>query len=495
MKQQFLQYKSRGPYGEYESGHGGVISTLQDLLGKVKKERDAGLAAEEKNKKEFQEFDAGLTEALDNGKKSMADIKSAVAQSQEKSSKMEASLLEAQEIYKAEVAHLETIESEFRRKTQNYKVRLGKRSDEAIAVHEAQRILGADVAKEYIKVQGIGAAGKGPAVVRVAQGKWKVQAKKDSFLDIMHKKAAVRRKALKVIRSATTPGLALLALRTTVHFRSWSRGGEDPFAKVKNMIRAMLKKLNDKQAEETRHAAWCDHEMGKTSQNQKRKGEDVQKVTDRLEALSAELTEIKDDIVTTTKDLKEVTGALAAALTIRQREHATNVAAIKQYKGASQLLKRALKVLANYYENKAGGGSEVDKKEFKERHGMATGIIGILEIAQDDFTKLHRETVEAEDAAAKDFKELNGESLVRQAVFQKDLEWKSRTKVKLEFDQTTMNNDLKSDQKELVAIDAYMDKLKASCVVQPVSYEDRKSKREAELASLKEALSALNAQR
>jgi len=150
--------------------------------------------------------------------------------------------------------------------------------------------------------------------------------------------------------------------------------------------------------------------------------------------------------------------------------------------------------LKGYYRNKDGGGSEVDKKEFKDRHGLGTGIIGILEIAIDDFKKLYSETKESEEAAEKDFKETTSEDQVRTAVFQKDLDWKSRTKVKLEFDQATMTNDLKSYKTELVAIDNYMEKLRASCIVKGPSYEEKKAQRESELKSLKEALTFLVSQ-
>jgi len=277
-----------------------------------------------------------------------------------------------------------------------------------------------------------------------------------------------------------------------VHF--CYRHGTDPFAKVKSMITGMLKKLKEKQAQEARHAEWCDHEMGKPTKAQKTKGEDVQKLKDRLDALDADLTQISADIVTRTKDLQDINEAVAAALKIRGKEHKVATSSIKQYKDAAALLERACKVLKNYYKNKAGGGSEVKKDEFKQRHGLGTGIIGILEIAIDDFKKLHAETKEAEEAAAKDFTETQNESQIRAAVFQKDLEWKSRTKVKLEFDQATMSNDLKSYQKELTAIDGYMEKLKTSCSVKGPSYEEKKERRDNELKSLKEALTYLKGQ-
>jgi len=458
----FLQTGSSGPYGDYSSKSGGLVSTLQDLSGKVKKERDVSLSAELKAKKAFKEFESGLTTMLENGKRSSTALKTSIAQSQETSSKKQATLMESKEIHKAQVNHMKQVEAEFRGKTQAYKIRLGKRSDEAIAVHEAQRILGSEIAKSYVKKQSVGSGF--------------VQWKKVSH----------------VLRHATSPGLVLLALRSTVHFRSGSTA--DPFNKVKTMIKGMLMNLNKKQAQESNHAAFCDKEMGKTAKSEKRKEEDVQKMKDRLDALSADLTQTKADIVDANKDLKEINGAVAESLKIREKEHKTASTSTKEYKKAAALLRRACNVLKGYYKNKAGGGAEVKKKEFKQRHGMGTGIIGILEIAIDDFEKLYSDTKETEEASAKDFKDMQEESGIRKAVFQKDLEYKSRTKVKSEFDQSQMTNDLKSYQKELKAIGTYMEKLQASCTIKGPSYAEKKAKREEELKSLKEALKYLSSQ-
>merc|ERR1719405_251622 len=118
---------------------------------------------------------------------------------------------------------------------------------------------------------------------------------------------------------------------------------------------------------------------------------------------------------------------------IRRKEKDGAGSATKQYQAAYKLLQRGLKILKGYYENKEGGGREVDKKEFKDRHGMGMGIIALLEIAVDDFKKLYREAKDAEEVA------------------EKDLEWNTRTKVKLEFDEATIANDLKSYQNEVTA--------------------------------------------
>lgn len=468
----FLQRKSQsnGPYGEFESGSGGVLSTLKDLQGKVTKERETALKKEAEAKKDFEEFESGLTQALENGKKSLADIKAAIAQSQQVSSQKEASLMEAQEIYKSEVEHLSGLEQQHRQRTEAYKIRLSKRADEATAVTEAQRILGSEMAKSVIKKQTIGSS--------------LIENGASSLLQVTLEKTAVWSKV-----SRTRPtGLAFMEMSATIHRKSIEFA--DPFQKVKSMIKSMLSKLEDKQNQESKHAAFCDKEMGKTSQQLEKKGDDVQKTQDRLDALVASLSETKSDMEDVSKDLKDVTASMNEANALREKESKTSLDSIRQFRNAALLLNRAIKVLKTYYQKKSKKGPE--GKGAKQREGMGSGIIAILEIAVDDFEKLHKDSKQAEDLAAKEFQQFQSETETRVAIFKKDLEWKTRTKVKLEYDESTMRNDLKSYEKELAAINTYMDKLKASCVVQGPSYEERKSKREEELKSLKEALATLS---
>merc|ERR1719345_669406 len=129
---------------------------------------------------------------LENGKRSSTALKTSIAQSQETSSKKQATLMESKEIHKAQVNHMKQVEAEFRGKTQAYKIRLGKRSDEAIAVHEAQRILSSEIAKSYIKAQTIGS--KGSAA---------------SFIQMSQETTAVRRTVLQILKSGNSPVLSL----------------------------------------------------------------------------------------------------------------------------------------------------------------------------------------------------------------------------------------------------------------------------------------------
>jgi len=470
----FLQQND--PYGDFTSSAGGIVGTLEELHDKVQKERDAAIQGEVKQKQLFKEWQSGIVEALENGKKSLVEIKSSVAQSQQQSSQNEAMLMQSKQIYKSETEHMEHVTVEYRQRTQAYKDRLAKRSDEAIAVHEARRILSSDIAKAYIKHQTIGSSAA-------------------SLLQhVLRKNAVWRKKSVwqKGLRKGSTHGLSLLALRSTVRKSSMTA---DPFGKVKSMLKDMLAKLMDNQAQESEHAAWCDKEMGKTTKEMGRKKADVGKMKNRLEALSADLIETTDDLSEVNKDLKDMTASMAEAVSLRTAEHRNATRAIEQYKSGAALLKKGCKVLKSYYQNEAKRDHKSyaadDSNELKQRKGLGSGIVALLEIAITDFENQYAEAKVAEDGAAADFKSLQADTRIRNAVFQKDLEWKTRTKVKLEYDESMMKNDLKSYKKELSAIDSYMDKLQASCIVQGPSYAERKAKREAELQSLKEALEAI----
>jgi len=470
----FLQQGSHGPFGEFTSQSGGLISTLQSLLDKVKKERETSMQKEQKAKSDFTEFKTGLTTMIDNDEKSLSETKVAIAQSEEQTSKNKVSLLMNAQILEEESKEEKEREIVFRNRTQEYRIRLGKRADEAIAVHEAYRMLSGEVVKSYMDKQTIGTFKQRKAGLaqlrRLALGK-----------------ASDRRKAAHILKHATSPALALVVLNSTTHFV----GGGDAFADVKSMVKGLLKKLNAEQAKEATQESFCQEEIAKTAKSKQKKERDIDKMRARLDSLSAELTETKADISTASKDLEQVKEAMTEALRIRRKESRMMATAIQEYKNASALLKKGSNVLRAYYMNREGGGSEVKKDEFKQRHGLGVGIISILELAIDDFDKLYVEAKKAAKEATAEFNRMQRESVVRKAVFEKDLELNSQKVAALERDQHLMEQDIKSDKKELQTLGSYWEKLQASCVIKGLSYTERKAKRDAELDSLNEVLSYL----
>jgi len=413
----------------------------------------------------------------------MEDLKTQIAESQQRTGQMEADLLAAKDLLKTTEDHKELLEQDFQAKTRAFKERAVKRSDELTAVKEAVQVLTSESAKRFMSQQSVGtmedpaaAGAPGPA---------------PAFLQI---DSDTRRKAIHLVHNAPN-GVVLLALKT--HTRLASRQGA-PFDKVKQMIKEMIEKLMGTASEEAEHHAFCETEMTKSHKSKSTKQQNVQKLVDRLAFMAAEIERLTDEIAQAQHDLTDMAQSLQAANLVRSEEHQRAQTATTEYADAQQLLKHALGVLNEYYSQEARNADTTDQTATAEVHGernregLGAGIVSILEIAVEDFAELEAGTRLEEMKAQKMFKDLMLETRIRTAQFEKDVEYKTREKVKTEGDKARTEADLKSYQKELEAVSQYLEQLKASCIAKAEPYEDRKARREAELASLKEALDFLN---
>lgn len=471
---QVRQQRNNGDddYGEYESQSNGVVDTLEKVLEKTKASRNEANAEEVKAATAFQTLEEELVKQIQVATERMTDLQAQISQSSESQAQMEADLNAAMKLLKSTFEHLQAVNQEFTAKTRAYKERALKRSDETIAVDEAIRVLTSETAKALASRQTIGT----PDFFQLAR--------------------ETRSKAVHVIRSAPTVGLALLALRSHTRAKSWSENG-DPFDKVKSMIREMLERLTTEANEEAQHHAWCTSEMAKTTKSQDDKQNDIQKLADRLDASNNEITKLKDEIEQATSDLKDMRESLSTATRIRVEEEANAAKALKEYQDAQVLLGHALGVLKEFYHVQAhletankDGTAEITGEN--NREGLGGGVVALLEVAQADFADLEKEALAEEMKSAEMYKQMTNELQIQIATFTKDVEYKTRAKVKLEAEEARNNADKDSYDKELAAINDYLDKLKGSCIAKVEPYEERKARREQELASLKEALAFLN---
>merc|ERR1719335_861067 len=129
---------------------------------------------------------------------------------------------------------------------------------------------------------------------------------------------------------------------------------------------------------------------------------------------------------------------------------------------------------------------------YKGMGGESGGVVGMIEVIQSDFARLESETSAAEAEAAKQYEDFMNDSNVDKAQKSKDIEHKSETKNNQAQALQQKKADLDGTQKELDAALAYYEKLKPSCVDSGVSYEDRVKQRKEEIESLQTALRILN---
>jgi len=484
----FLQLDSlEDEDGDFESKAGGVTETLQKILVKTKAEKDEQAKKEQEAQINYKALAEPLKREIEDQTKAMTEKKRQVAKSEQISAEKTAELTAANELLQVTEKHLEDVKTQCIQKAIDWHARTDKRSDEITAIQMALKILTSAAAKAMRSKQSLGANDFAQV----------------SFLQTRQTSKRVMR-ALSKLRAAGTPSLSLLAMRA--HRRLISTSAADPFADVKRMVQDMLVKLQKEMAEEAKKKEWCDKEMGQSAKSKHTKEKEIDKLSSRIEQLEADVEELTDSLEQLSKDTAEAAHATSTATKIRGEEKMENLKAIKEYQDAQTLLTNAMTVLKEFYEKEsfAQTGSDaappdtgdIDDEYESDAAGSASGggsgIIGILEIAVADFAQLEEATTTAESSAAHEYEEFMKEMQIQQAVWAKDVEYKSTAKVKTEGDLQRAKTDLAGYQKELDAVNLYIEKLKPDCTTQPDSYEERKKRRDAELKSLQEALAILN---
>jgi hypothetical protein len=283
------------------------------------------------------------------------------------------------------------------------------------------------------------------------------------------------------------------------------RASEDPFSKVKKMIKDLIVRLMEEANEEAEHKGWCDTELSTNEQTRKEKTAAVETLHAEIDELEASVAKLTEDLAALAAAIADLDAAMAKATTMRQEEKATNSATIKDAQEAQTAVAQALVVLREFYAKGAEATALVQRRGRSRQEppaifdspytGMQAesgGVVGMLEVVQSDFARLETETAAGEETAQKSYDEFMTESKVDKAQKSTDTEHKTAKKQDHEQALTTKRSDLEGTQKELDAALSYYDKLKPSCVDAGTTYEDRVGRRKEEVESLQEALRILN---
>merc|ERR1719215_2321073 len=145
----------------------------------------------------------------------------------------------------------------------------------------------------------------------------------------------------------------------------------------------------------------------------------------------------------------------------------------------------ALKVLRDYY---AGD------KAHSSADGAGSGIIGLLEVCESDFSKDLAEINTAEQTAQAAYDRETKDNEVEKATKEQDVKYKTKESVSLDKAVAEAKSDRSGVQEELDAVLEYLAKINERCVAKAETYEERTAAREAELAGLKNALEILENQ-
>merc|ERR1719168_273820 len=171
--------------------------------------------------------------------------------------------------------------------------------------------------------------------------------------------------------------------------------GDDPFAKVKNLITDMIATLESDAESDASHKAYCDKEMSEATAKKEELMAESDKLSTKIAQDKASSAKLKEQIATLQKELADMAAAKAEADKLRSEEKAAFEKNSAEMKQGIEGVKMALKVLKEYY---AKGDASHEAAQ-----GAGAGIIGLLEVCESDFTKGLTEMTAEEDSAAADY--------------------------------------------------------------------------------------------
>jgi len=279
-----------------------------------------------------------------------------------------------------------------------------------------------------------------------------------------------------------SPELAQLASRMATVLRL-SEGSGGPFSKVKGLISDMIDKLEKEQADAADLKAWCDKELAESNAKKIDTTSDNERLTTKIDSATAHSSKLKEEVARLQKELAELAANQAEMDKLRSDEQALYNANKPELEMGLKGTKLALKILNDYFakSGKAHSASE----------GAGSGIIAMIEVVESDLSKSLAEIQASEDIAAATYDRETKENNIAKLMKEQDVKYKTKEYTGLDKSLTELSADREGVQAELEAVTEYLQSLDKKCTYKVESHAERRSRQEAEVAGLKEALSIL----
>jgi len=266
---------------------------------------------------------------------------------------------------------------------------------------------------------------------------------------------------------------------------------DDPFGKVKNMIKDLIVRLLEAANGEASHKGWCDKELAENKLTRTSKTQAVEMLTAEIDQLDSSVSELFKDITELNAAVADLTSSMGKKTAMRHEEKAAATATIEDAQNAQTAVAQALVVLKEFFAKAAESTSLVQTASVTVN--SQSGVIAMLEVVESDFARLESETSAGEAASQKSYDTFMTESKVDTAKKNEMVKHKVAKKQSQEMAHNEKTADLAGTQKELTASLSVYDKLKPSCIDTGVTYEERVARRKEEIESLQEAMKILNA--
>merc|ERR1719240_1109226 len=418
------------PAGEvYESKSGGIVDTLNGLLDKAEGQLDAATKEETTAKNNYDLKKQSLSDEMKYANKDMDAAKKGLAALSEIKAAAEGDLGVTTKDLNEDVNALGSLHQDCMTKAEDFEAETTSRGEELKALA---------MAKKAVKDNTAGAADQSYSFLQLSS-----EAKNNEVVRMVKDLA----------RKQHAPELAQLASRLSSAIRS--NHGDDVFAKIKGMISDMIEKLEQEQAEAAELKQWCDKEIAEATAKKEDATAIFEKLSTKIDSKTAQSKKLKEEVATLQKELAELAKSQAEMDDIRADEKAVYEKNKPEMEAGLKGVKLALKILNDYY-------AKADKAH-SSSDGAGSGIIGMLEVIESDFTKGLAEMVAAEQTAAATYEKETKENEIEKTTKTQDVKYKTKEAASLDKAVSELGSDRDSVQSELDAGNEYLESLDKKC--------------------------------
>jgi predicted nucleic acid-binding Zn-ribbon protein len=447
----------------YEGHSGGIIETLEGLKEKAESQLDTARKTETSNLQNFEMLRQSLEDEIKAANNEKDEATNGVAASTESKEVAVGDLDVTTKDLNADLADLADTHSVCMATAEDFESATKSRGEELEALAAAKK-----------------------AIAEMTGGADKLSYGLDqvSFLQVAEgqpRARAVVRFMLELARKQNSKSLAQLATRISSTMRL--SHGEVPFEKIKGLIADMIERLESEGEADATHKAYCDKELHEATVKHDDKTAEIEKLSTAIDQMSSRKAVLQEEVATLAKELADIAKSQAGYDAWYKEFEATFLSDKKDMEAGIEGVQIALKVLRDYY-------AKADKAH-TAAEGAGSGIIGLIEVAESDFSKGLAE-MEANMANQKQaYEDTTKENEITTTAKNQDSKYKSQEITTLTKQLGAATNDRTNVQSELDAINEYLESIHKQCDETVEPYEETKRRREAEIAGLKDALAIL----
>merc|ERR1719188_1678396 len=244
----------------------------------------------------------------------------------------------------------------------------------------------------------------------------------DSFLQVAlrskakagTKLAGLSVKAVRILRDLAwakkSTALAQLAQRVDSALTHGEGRGRGPFDSVKRMIEDMMAKIENELAQDAKQKAYCDKEMAQSTARKEDKDKEVSKLSTKISQSAATVARLEEQVGKIMNELGEMTSGQAEMDRMRQNEKSQ----FEAIKGETEIgldgVKRALKVLRDYY---AAGDDD-------GKGSAGGGILSMLEVVESDLSKSLADMIAKEEEDQREYDKETNENRMQSEMMRQD---------------------------------------------------------------------------